>query len=444
MSEQKDPLELDYTPEKVKDVKKLASKSSRIVLKLVGGFIILFILWASFFSMDEVTRGQAHVIASKETQIIDSLEGGIIKEIKVNEGDVVEAGQILATIDKTIAGAEFKGSQEQYFNLIATVARLKAQIEGKDFVPPQEVLDNAPEIAAQEVADYEEIQKQIQNQIEIANDQLIQKRQELEEAKSQIENGKINLELLKDELALVDPLVKQNLISKRDVLRLKRDIQDTKGKIETAEINIPRLEAAIQEAQNKKEQIEFVFKVDDANKLQDIEVRLAEAQSKMTTAHDKLSRTELRSPLKGIIKDIKVKTVGGAVQPGEDLIEIVPHEDTLLIEARISPSDVGFVHPGLNGVFKVSSYDYSIYGGLEAQVVDVSADTLEDKTTNPPQTYYRVFLRTNTNHLTHEGKDLPIMPGMNGEIDIVTGEHTIMKYLLKPIIKGLNRTFGER
>ena len=444
MTKQKDPLELDYTPEKVKDVKKLASNSSRIILRLIGGFMIIFILWASFFSMDEVTRGQAHVIASKETQVIDSLEGGIIKEIKVEEGQLVEPGQVLLTIDKTIAGAEFKGSQEQYFNLIATAARLKAQIEGKDFTPPQEVQENAPDIAAQELADYAEVKQQIQNQIEIAEDQLVQKQQELEEAKSQIENGKVTLELLKDELELISPLVKQELISKRDVLRLKRDIQETEGKIKSAEINIPRLEAAIEEAQNKKDQINFVFKVENADKLQDIEVRMAEAQSRMTTAHDKLARTELKSPLKGIIKDIKVKTIGGAIQPGEDLIEIVPHEDTLLIEARISPSDVGFVHPGLKGVFKVSSYDYSIYGGLEAQVVDVSADTLEDKTTNPPQTYYRVFLRTNTNHLTHEGKDLPIMPGMNGEIDIVTGEHTVMKYLLKPIIKGLNRAFGER
>ena len=442
--EQKDPLELDYVPEKVRQTQKLASRFSKIMLWMIGGLVTFFILWASFFSMDEVTRGQGKVIASQETQVIDTLESGIVREIHVKEGQLVEPGQVLISIDKTIVGAEFEGSHTQYLNYIAAAARLKAQIEGKEFKVPEEVTKQAPDIAAQEMSDYQERQHQLKNQLEIADDQILQKQQELAEAQSQIDHGKVTLDLLKEELALVSPLVKQELISKRDILRLKRDIQETEGKIQTAEIDIPKLKAALEETKNKKEQVSYEFKVQDTDKLQDIEVRLAEAQSRMKSAEDRLSRTELKSPLRGIVKEVKVKTIGGAIQAGEDLMEIVPHEDTLLVEAKISPNDVAFVHPGLTAVFKISSYDYSIYGGLEAQVVDVSADTLEDKSTNPPQPYYRVTLRTNTNHLTHEGKNLPIIPGMNGEVDIVTGEHTIMKFLLKPIIKGLNRAFGER
>ncbi|MEB3703008.1 HlyD family type I secretion protein [Candidatus Bealeia paramacronuclearis] len=442
--EQKDPLELDYVPEKVRDTKKLASRFSKIMLWMIGGFVIFFIFWASFFSMNEVTRGQGKVIASQETQIIDTLESGIIHEIHVKEGQLVNPGDVMISIDKTIVGAEYEGSHTQYLNYIAAQARLKAQIEGKDFVVPEVVTKQAPEIAAQEMSDYHERLHQLKNQIEIADDQIAQKQQEIAEAQSQIDHGKETLGLLKEELDLVTPLVKEELISKRDVLRLKRDIQETEGKVQTAEIDIPKLKAALLEAENKKEQIGYEFKVQDADKLQDIEAKLADAQSRMKTAENKLSRTEIKAPLKGIVKDIKVKTIGSAIQSGQDLIEVEPAEDTLLVETKVAPTDVAFIRPGMKAIFKVSAYDYSIYGGLDAEVVDISADTLEDKTTNPPQSYYRVNLRTKTNHLTHEGKDLPIIPGENGEVNIVTGEHTIMKFLLKPIIKGLNRAFGER
>ncbi len=439
-----DPLDVEYLPPVLAASKRQAKRFAIIILWIVLGLIVSFFLWASLFEIDEITRGQGKIIPSQSIQIVDNLEGGIIREILVEEGDVVEDGQLLIRIDKTKAKAAYKGNREQYFYYLTTVKMLESILKNKPFKIPPEVQKEAPQIAKEAQKHYEDRINEIKVATNIADDLILQKRQELLDFKAKQKQAAGELKFVKQELAMLEPLAGEGLIGKRDMLRLRRDLASLEGQLESANVNIPRAEAALKQAEREKEQQLLRFRNEDAEQLNDTLIKLAEEVSDLTASADELKRTDVTSPMKGIVKEIKVDTVGGVVGPGEDLVEIVPYEDTLLVEARISPQDIGFIHPGLEAVIKLSAYDFSIYGGLDAKVVEVSADSVTDAEKQPPETYYRAILKTNTNHLTHKEKNLPIIPGMTGEVDVITGERTILKYLMKPIIKGLQRSFGER
>lgn len=441
---ERDPLDLDYLPPVVAASKKQAHRFAVIILWTVLGFISLFFLWASLFDIDEIIRGEGKVIPSQKIQTVDNLEGGIIRQIYVKEGDVVEEGQILISIDKTKATAKYEGDREQYFYYLTAAKRLEAILKGTPFSIPPEVKKEAPQIALEGQKYYEDRINEIKVVTDIADEIITQKRQDLLDNKVKHQQAQDELKYAKQELNMLEPLASKGLIGKRDMLRLRRDVASIEGRLESAKVNIPRAEAALEQAQNEKERQLLHFKNEDSQQLNETLVKLAEETADMTAVADQIKRTEVKSPMKGIVKQVKVETLGGVVGPGQDLIEIVPYEDTLLIEAKISPRDIAFLHPGLEGIVKVTAYDFSIYGSLPAKVIEVSADTVTEQDKQQPQTYYRALLKTDTNHLTHKGKNLPIIPGMTVEVDIITGERTILTYLLKPILKGLQRSFGER
>lgn len=279
-------------------------------------------------------------------------------------------------------------------------------------------------------------------QKDIANKEILQKQKEIAEQKEKLNQAQDQLTLSEEEVKMVDPLVVEQLISKREILRLKRDTANLKGEVATAKEALAKNEAALEQAQFELNNVENKFQNEDYEQLRDIKIKLEEEHANLLEAQDRMTRTDMRSPVKGIVRDIKIKTIGGVVRGGEEIMQIVPFEDTLLVEANILPSDVAFLHPGQKASVKITAYDYAIYGSLDGKLLEISADTVHDP--EQRKDFYRVFLRTDKNYLVHEGKKLPIIPGMTVEVDILTGSRTVMEYMLKPIIKGFSTSFKER
>lgn len=434
--------EHDFMAPKVAAKKLAPNRFSLMTLITIGSLIIAFLIWALFASIDVITRGNGHVIPSQKTQVISNLEGGIIKMVLVKEGDIVQAGQVLMIIDPTVSEARYKSSREQYLRYLAASTRLQDQIAGKNYTVPQEVEMESPSIAFEERRHYQERLQQFETQLSIAKQVVLQKQQEVAEGKAKLIQAQEQLNLSQQELKTVEPLVAEQLISKREILRLQRDTANLKGDVATGKASLPKNEAALSQAKEELKQISFRFQNEDQEQLREIKIKLAEAKEGMLEAKDRMTRTELRSPVKGIVKEIKMKTVGGTIRGGEAVMEVVPFEDTLLIEADILPSDVAFIHPGQEAKVKVTAYDYSIYGSFKAQLLGISADTVHDP--EQKKDYYRVLLRTDKNYLERNGKKLPIIPGMTVEVDILIGTRTVLQYLLKPIIRGLSQSFRER
>lgn len=434
--------EYDFMAPKVAAKKTTTRKFALMTLTAICSLIILFLIWAFFAEIDVITRGNGHVIPSQKNQIISNLEGGIIKEVFVKEGDIVEASQALMIIDPTVAEARYKDHREQYLRYLAISARLQAQIEGEEYKVPEEIKKEFPSISMEEMQHYIDRQQQVNTQKSIAKQVILQKQQDVAEEKAKIAQAQEQLNLSQQELKMVEPLVKEQLISKREILRLKRDAANLKGEVATGKAALSKDEAVLEQAQYELKQIATRFQNEDQEQLRDIRIKLSEEKAAMLEAQDRMRRTELRTPVKGIVKEIKMKTVGGIIRGGEEVMEVVPFEDTLLIEANVLPSDVAFIHPGQEATVKITAYDYSIYGSLKGELLEISADTVHDP--EQKKDYYRVLLRTDKNYLEHNGKMLPIIPGMTVEVDILTGSRTVMQYLLKPIIKGVSQSLRER
>lgn len=434
--------EYSFMAPKVSALSQKPRSFASITLILIGSLITLFLIWSSFAEIDVVTRGNGHVIASQKNQIIAHLEGGIIKKVLVDDGDLIEAGQVLMVIDPTVASARYEAHRENYLRYLAAVERLQAQIDNKEYQVPEEVQKEAPLIADEEMLRYLERKDQVDTQKDIAKKTIIQKQQEIAEQKEKINQTQDQLTLSEEEVKMVAPLVVEQLISKREILRLKRDTANLKGEVATAKEAMTKNQAALEQAQFELDNVENRFQNEDYEQLRDIKIKLEEERANLLEAQDRVTRTDVRSPIKGIVRDIKIRTIGGVVQGGEEIMQIVPFEDTLVVEAKVLPSDVAFIHPGQEASVKVTAYDYSIYGSLEGKLLGISADTVYDS--EQKMSFYHVFLRTNKNYLEHEGKKLPIIPGMTVEVDILTGSRTVMEYMLKPIIKGLSTSLTER
>lgn len=415
-----------------------------VLLYSIGAFFILAILWSFVAELDQITRGQGQIVPSGQTKIIDHLEGGIIKEIKVKEGDIVEQGQVLLLVDATVAKDKYAEGLLVYYRTQAQIARLKAQSEGKPYVVPEEVLKNAPEIAAKESTLFQEALNRIKNERQIATSELEQRQQEALQAKAHVEQLENRLSLAEEEMKMIAPMLRSGVVPKMDGIKIQRDISDTKGELASARVAVPKAESAIGEAKRKLEQVEINIRAEENRELREAQLRWAEIKDNTVKDLDRLQRTEIRSPVRGTIKEMKINTLGGVIQPGKDLIAIVPLEDQLIVEAQVQPSDVAFLRPGMKAVVKVTAYDYGIYGGLDAVLVDISADTIIDEKSREQKQYFRIRLKTDKNYLGTENKRLPISPGMTAQVDILTGKKTVWQYIMKPILKAKDNALTER
>ncbi|RGE48701.1 hemolysin secretion protein D [Mannheimia granulomatis] len=375
------------------------------VIILFSIFLAVFVIWAYLSPLEEVTRGQGSVIPSSREQIVQSLDPGIIREMKVKEGDIVEKDQILLTLDDTRSSAILRESEAKVQNLEAIVSRLRAEAYGIALKFPDDI---AKEVKERELAAYNARRRAMQDSIA-----------GLSKSKA----------LLDKEIAIVQPMVKKGVMSEVELLRMQRQSSD--------------IAQQITERKNK-------YAADASNELVQSESELAQARENMVMRADPVERSQIKAPLRGVVKNIRINTVGGVVQAGQDILEIVPLDDKLIVQAYISPKDVAFIRTGQDALIKVSAYDYSIYGGLEGKVILISPDTLQDERRpselklNAEQSYYRVLVETSGSYITDKaGNKLDISPGMTATVDIKTGEKTIFQYLIKPITR-MKQALQER
>lgn len=359
-----------------------------------------FVWWAAASELEEVTRGQGRVVPSSKEQVIQSLDPGVLTGMLVREGDSVEKDQLLLRIDDTRVNALLRELQAKTHALAASAARARTEAYGGRLEFPPEVR-NSPELIRRETEAFNA------------------RRRALDDSVEALRNG---MKLLDREIEITEPMVGRGLVSEVELLRLKRQRND--------------LALQMADRQNK-------FRTDAAADLIKFEAELSQARETLVARADAAQRTEIRSPMKGTVKSIKISTIGGVVQAGQDIMTIVPTEDTLVIEAYVRPADVAFLHPGQKAVVKISAYDYAIYGGLDGTVEHISPDTLRDErragtpvadVADEANSYYRVLVRTTTNALTTpDGKVLPIIPGMTASVEMLTGRKTVLQYLVKPL-----------
>jgi len=411
---------------------------ARYLLRWIGLILLAFLLWAAFATVDEVTRGTGKVIPSRQVQVVQAVDGGVVAEILVHEGQAVEAGQSLFRIDETRFVSSLRENRVQYLALLAKAARLRALAENTPFQLPPEIVKEDPTLVEEERGMYDARRRELEAQISIARQQLAQRNQELIEVRSRREQAAQSYDLTAKELAMTKPLAASGAVSDVELLRLERDVGRYRGERDQASAQTVRLQSAIAEASRKVQEQEITFRNEMRNELAETVAKLNSLSEGSTALSDRVQHANVKSPVKGTVKRLLVTTVGGVLQPGKEIVEIVPTDDALLLEARISPKDIAFLWPGQKATVRFTAYDFAIYGGLEAVVDHIAADTVTDEDGNA---FYLVRVRTLKSSL---GKAMPIIPGMVAEVDIMTGRKSVLAYLLKPVIRAKTHAFTER
>lgn len=416
-----------------------------LILIVTALFFVVALIWAANATLDEMATGQGKVIPSSKVQVVQNLEGGILSEVLVGEGDMVEKDQPLMRLDDTRFASTFRETEHKYQDLLSRVQRLSSEVSRQDSEAASRITKKDKERAENQQALYDSRQMEIANKVEILKQQKAQKQQELNGLRARIDTLKGSYNLSKQELAMSEPLVQQGAISPVEILRLQRALNDIKGEMDEAALSVPRLESAINEISRKMEDVKISFRTKALDELTEANAELAETKETLLGLKDRVIRTLVRSPVRGVVKQLKINTIGGVVQPGMDLMEIVPLDDSLLIEAQIKPSDIAFIHPGQAVMVKITAYDYSIYGGLDGKLEHISADTIESqaKDGGREESNYRVLVRTQRSYLGTQKAPLNIIPGMTAVVDVKTGKKTVLDYLLKPILKVKERALTE-
>lgn len=406
--------------------------------------VILFIgalVWAYFSKIEEMTRGAGKVIPARQIQVIQNLEGGILSELLVNIGDIVEEGQLLLRIDETRFSAPYRESRINYLVLLAKISRLQAETNNTELVISEEVKKEEPQISIREQTLFETRKEEFAAKIRILKEKETQRHHELTELSAHIKELSKTYRLLQREIGLTQPLVAQGAVSEVEVLRLQREASQMTAEIKLSKLAIPRVESMLQESVSAQEAEILAFSNKAKVELNEAYAKLEGLSASSVALADRLERTAVRSPVRGTINQIMVNTVGGVIQPGMSLIEIVPLEDTLLIEAKIKPADIAFLSPEQPAKVSFTAYDFTIYGGLDAKIEYISADSIQDE---QGKSFYLVRVRTNKNYLGLAEDPLPIIPGMVTTVDIMTGKKTILSYLLKPILRAQKLALRER
>ena len=411
---------------------------ARTLLYGVGIIVVLLVIWSSIAEIDEVTRGQGRVIPSQQIQIIQSQDGGVVTELLVREGDEVDKGQLLVRMDQTRFQSTFRENRAEYRALEIKAARLRAVVDKTEFVPDAEMAKAVPRIVAQEIALFESSKAELLNEQQIAAQQLIQREQELVEVTARKSQLAESLKLVQREMSVTRPMIASGAVSEVELLRLEREVNQLSGEYQQSLAQAKRIESSINEAQRKLQEVELEFINEVREELTDTITRINSLQETGTGLSDKVSQTAVRSPVHGMIKQLFFNTIGGVVLPGKEIVEVVPLDDTLLLEVRIRPQDIAFLVPGQKAMIKFTAYDFVVYGGLEGVVEHIGADTVMDEDGNP---FYDVQIRT---HEPNLDEDKPIIPGMTVEADILTGKKTILAYLMKPVLRAKQYALTER
>lgn len=430
--------DMDFVEDADAEILMQDERGLRTVIWMCFLLVIVLIIWASMARIDEVARGEGKVIPSTQIQILQSFDGGVVEEILVREGFVVEKEQLLLRIDPTRFVSSLRETTTQLDALQARAIRLKALADGEELVFDEALKEKLPELLAQEQALFHSGKEALEASLNIARQQLVQREQELTEIRARYRQASESLSLADQEFSVTKPLVETGAVSNVELLRLEREISRLRGDKDSASAQIPKIEAAISEAKSKISEVTLNFQNEHRTQLSDVNAKLRGMSEGSQALADRVKHTEIRSPVRGTVKQMHVNTIGGVVQPFQSVIEIVPLEDNLLLEVRLLPQDIAFIRPGQKALVKFTAYDFAVYGGLDATVENISADTVVDEKGNA---FYIVKVRTSSAFL---GKNrLPIIPGMIAEVDLLTGKRTILAYLLKPVLRATQRALGE-
>lgn len=400
--------------------------------------IVLLVVWAAFAEVDTVTRGDGKVIPSQQVQVVGSQDGGVVSEILVRAGSTVESGDLLLRLDQTRSLASLGESQAERRGLRVRVARLSALVDSRPFQPSTEDLADVPDIVSQEQRLYDASMDSLGVKLSIAEQQLTQRREELAEQKAREEQLETELNLADQELSVTRPMIESGAVAQIEILRLEREVNRAEGELRQTRAKIQQTEAAIGEASDQLSNVALDFVTEHREQLAETMTRLSAVEEAEEGLSDRVRQTQVVAPVAGTIKQLFFNTVGGVVLPGRDVVEIVPRDDTLLVQVRIRPQDIAFLAPGQLANVKVSAYDFVVYGGLNGFVEQISADTVLDE---DGDAYYEVTIRTERAAFA---EDQPIIPGMTVEADIVTGKKTVLAYLMKPVLRAHQRSLSER
>ena len=400
-----------------------------------------FTIWAHFAVLDEVTRGNGSVVPSRRIQELQNLEGGILSELLVTEGQIVEKGQILARIDNEQAESVVRDAESKSLEHEAAIIRLTAEANSTPLAFPDSLKEKAPQMVEDQLSIYKARQQQSNAELSVLRSQKFQRDQEISEMISKRKQLISSHKIAKERRDIARPLMEKNVYPKIDYLQLEENLIQLQGDIEALSLAIPRIRKAAEEAGERVEQRKAERTSEARKEINRRRVELRSLREAMAAGNDRVTRTDLRAPVRGTVKQIAANTLGGVIRPGDTILEIVPLDDTLLIEVQVRPADIAFLHPGQKAMVKITAYDFSIYGGLEGAVEQISADTIEDKR---GESFYVVKLRTKTNTIVYRGEDLPIIPGMTASVDILTGKKSVLDYLLKPILKAKQNALRER
>ncbi len=437
-----------------------APTGHRITIWALFLLVVSFVIWAYFSELDQVTTGLGKVIPSSQVQVIQSLDGGILQDLYVQEGMIVTKGQPLARIDDTRFRSDFAQQEQEVYSLRANILRLNAELDSifisdvaRDWrqqvkitktplVFPQDLLSAEPELVQNQQADYSGRLDNLSNQLEILARQIQQRQQESAELASKISTLNTSFQLVSRELELTRPLADKGIVPEVELLKLERTVNDIQGELSSLRLLRPKVKASLDEAILKRREAVFVYATESRAQLNEMQTKLNRMNQAQVGAQDKVSKAVITSPVNGTIKTVHINTLGGVVQPGVDIIEIVPSEDQLLIETKIIPKDIAFLHPGLPAVVKVTAYDFTRYGGLNGVVEHISADTTQDEEGN---SYYLVRVKTEQSSLVKDdGTAMPIIPGMLTSVDVITGQRSILEYILNPILRAKDTALRER
>ncbi len=411
-----------------------------MTVQIIFAFIVVAILWMNWAEIDVVVRGSGKVIPARQVQLVQSLEGGVVTEILVSEGDLVNANQPLIKLSEIAFSSSYQENRLLYYELRARSLRLRAEAHGNDFVSDAELAKAAPEVLGSEKGLYESNKQQLDETLSILSEQMQQQEQVLEEARSKARQLTRTLKLLKKEVKIKKPLVKDGIISEIEYLQLQQRESEVEGELEIADIAVPRIQSSIEEARGKLEQGRLDFSNQAKRELNEVLAEISRIAQTQNALQDRVSRTTLRSPVKGIVQRLHANSIGGVISPGGQVLEIVPVGESLLVEIRIKPADIASIDVGQFTRLKFSAYDFAIHGSLSGEVVFVSADTV---TEDSGESFYIVRIEPDKSYLGHKEKPMSIKVGMTSEADIITDKKSILKYLLKPINRGLEKALTE-
>ena len=405
-------------------------------------FFAVFIVWADHAEIDQVARGPAEVVPAQEIQTISHLEGGILEALAVREGETVEAGQTVARIKNTRTRADFQAARVRKDSLTARQHRLQAEIDGNAVSFPVALRRAAPDHVAAQQQFAEARKAALDAKLDVLDLEHQETRQELDVQRLKAEHLREQLAIARQEVDILAPLVDQGSAAPTDLLTVRKTISDLKSELSGVESAIPTTRSKLEEIETERTTARAEFRSKALQRLNATRDELSKVKQQITAGGQRLERTTLEAPTHGVVQSVAIPTIGGVVESGETILEIVPITDSLLIEARINPEDVAFIRPDQKANVKISAYDYAVYGGLKGQVTAISADTLVDKQTD--ERYYRVTIRTDDNAIEHEGERYLIRPGMTGSVDILTGKKTVLEIALSPLKTLAERALRER